>query len=544
MWEKLKAGQKFEYTYTYVTKKGVFNYDHEKLSDVMYVDERLQEVKDSRGFIVLAFAINDTLQRHTFTTEEFEEKKVKLLSHFGFLVQPLHKNLLNEYLVEQYQTLASKRIYSHVGFLPPSSVMDMEQIVFGLSIPVSTERQALKWDQQSSDFDVSVEGDIKLWRKMVLEQVINSLYLSLALGMGFSSIIIGYLHRVGKPVDTAIFHLVGRSTTGKTTAGGLAISVWGCPTKREKGLFQSWNATSNAMIKKLGKNNGVALLLDETSMSEIKDFTSIIYRIAEGRDKERATKTGQLAEKGEWATTLITTGESSVLENTNKNAGLYVRLQEFADIQWTESAEQADAIKSVISEHYGKAGLLFARELAKDWTVIPTVYEKWTETLVQIIPKSDYSERVIQRYAAILAGLELAQKPLKLKFNLTGIVELIAKIEAKLNVERGIADTVYKAVLKDVPVTLNSFIYDNHYPSGECKGKIRKCKDYYEVSYYPQAFEKLIQPFATNLKVVEESLKNAEFYLREGDRNHKRMFDMDGNRTIVYSFKVPLSTIL
>lgn len=143
-----------------------------------------------------------------------------------------------------------------------------------------------------------------------------------------------------------------------------------------------------------------------------------------------------------------------------------------------------------------------------------------------------------------MAGLELAQKPLKLKFNLTGIVELIAKIEANLNVERNIAETVYKEVLKDVPVTFNSFIHGNHYPFGDCKGKIRKCKGYYEVSYYPQAFEKLIQPFTTNLKVVEESLKKAEFYLREEDRNHKRITDASGHRINVYSFKVPSNIML
>lgn len=87
MWEELKAGQTIKYAEVYVTKQGVFNYDHQKLSDVVYVDERLQEVKDGKGFIVLAFAVNGNLQCEIFTTEEFEEKKIKLVSQFGFLVQ-------------------------------------------------------------------------------------------------------------------------------------------------------------------------------------------------------------------------------------------------------------------------------------------------------------------------------------------------------------------------------------------------------------------------------------------------------------------------
>lgn len=543
MWKKLKSGQKFKYTDVYVTKHGVFNYDDQKLSDVVYVKERLQEVKEAKGYIVLGFVIDGDVQYQTFTTEEFEDKKIKLLSQFGLLVQSIHKPLLNEYLVEQYQKLSSEKTYTNIGFLPPSSMVSKEQIVFGLSRPIATERQGLKWDQKNCDFNVAVEGSAKEWRKMLKEQVINSPNLTLALGLGLSSIIVGYLHRTGEPVDTAIFHLVGGSTMGKSTAGGLAVSVWGRPLKGEKGLFQSWNATANAMMKRLGKNNGVALLLDETSMSEIKDFTNVIYRLAEGGDKERATKTGGLAEKSEWATTLITTGESSMLKNTNQNGGLYVRLQEFADIQWTESAEQADSIKTVIAKNYGGAGIIFALKLAEDWSVIPTAYKKWTEKFKEIIPKSEYSDRVIQRYAAILSGLELAQEPLKLKFDLKGVVELINSTEAKLAIERNLAESIYNAVVKDVQVTFNSFIFDNYSPLGACKGKISKRKNYYEVSYYPQAFENLIQPFATNIKVVEEKLKDSKFYLREKDRNYKRGKDLEGNRTNIYSFRIPLDTI-
>ncbi|XKO55432.1 DUF927 domain-containing protein [Lysinibacillus fusiformis] len=478
MWKKLIDSQTAKYTDVYVTKKGVFNYENKKLSDVVYVDERCQEVKDSKGFIVLAFVVDGVLQRQSFTTEEFEDRKIKLLSQFGFIVQPVHKSLLNEYLIEQYQTLTSKKTYTHIGFLPPSPVISKEQIVFGLSRPIATKKQALKWDQQNCDFNVAVEGSANEWRKMVKEQVIKSPNLTLALGLGLSSIIIGYLQRTGEPVDVAIFHLVGRSTTGKTTAGALAISVWGRPTKGEKGLFQSWNATANAMMRKLGKNNGVALLLDETSMSEIKDFSNVIYRLAEGGDKDRSTKTGELAEKSEWATTLITTGESSVLENTNKNNGLYVRMQEFADIQWTNSAEQADIIKTVIANNYGGAGILFARKLAENWSVIPTTYKKWTAKLKKTVPKSEYSDRVIQRYAVILTGLELAQKPLKLKFNLKGVVELINKTESVLAVERNMAETIYDAVLKDVPVTFNSFIFGDYHPLGvNAKGRLANVKD-------------------------------------------------------------------
>lgn len=537
--EQLLSGKSFEYEKVYLTSDGLFDYKDNKISEVIYVKSRSINVQSGKGFVTLCFDVNQGFQEITISTEDFEEKKLKNLAKYGVLIQTAYKQVVTDYLIEQYQELVPTLKYTQIGFLPESKFNNEANLVFGLSKPYSQGSTKLTWDEENSDFDLTVAGAIKKWQKMVKKHVIPSAKLTLALGLGLSSIIIGYKSKIGKPLDSPIFHLMGRSSTGKTTAGRLAISVWGSPENKDKGLFQSWNATANSLIRRLGNNNGVSILLDETSMSEISNFTSMIYRIAQGKDKGRSESNGTQQERASWATTLITTGESSVLEQSNKNAGLFVRMQEFSDIQWTESADQSNEILEVVSSNYGKAGLKFVQYLARDWNQIQLAYNKWFQHLHQELPDSPYRPRVAERYAAVMAGLDLFQEPLNLQFDLQKVMELIVQQENKLAFERDIANTVYQAVLADVQVSFNSFIYKDYVPLGNCKGKILEQKDYLEVAYFEKPFKELIKPFATNLTTVESALKGKDFYLTEKDRNNKRLKNEQGVRTSAYAFKCP-----
>ena len=86
------------------------------------------------------------------------------------------------------------------------------------------------------------------------------------MSIGFSAPIVGYLYRKDKHTDTLIFHMAGKSTTGKTTASKAAISPFGVPDTKGKGLFRTWNGTTNAIINSLGGNFGIPLVFDEFSM--------------------------------------------------------------------------------------------------------------------------------------------------------------------------------------------------------------------------------------------------------------------------------------
>ncbi|MCE3404767.1 DUF927 domain-containing protein, partial [Staphylococcus aureus] len=73
-----------------------------------------------------------------------------------------------------------------------------------------------------------------------------------------------------------IFSFTGNSSTGKSTAAALGVSITGNPTKGSNTLFRSWNGTRNALEGYLSNNYGVPIVLDELSSATFKDTTGLL----------------------------------------------------------------------------------------------------------------------------------------------------------------------------------------------------------------------------------------------------------------------------
>ena len=76
-----------------------------------------------------------------------------------------------------------------------------------------------------------------------------------------------------------IVHIPGNSSTGKTTALRLAISMFGSPKISNNSLFSTYNTTENAMSNRLGGTKGLTFAFDEISTSNINNFTKLIYTL-------------------------------------------------------------------------------------------------------------------------------------------------------------------------------------------------------------------------------------------------------------------------
>ena len=77
-----------------------------------------------------------------------------------------------------------------------------------------------------------------------------------------ASAICGYLK------ENLLISLVGMTSTGKSTATDLAVSLF---TGIKAGITKmKFNATENAIIKKLSNNNGIPVIIDDTSLVSCK----------------------------------------------------------------------------------------------------------------------------------------------------------------------------------------------------------------------------------------------------------------------------------
>lgn len=252
----------------------------------------------------------------------------------------------------------------------------------------------------SGSEDLGPHGKYKDWKKIVEEQVLGHKHLELALILGFCSPVYSVLVKYGLDLPTLTFSFCGSTSTGKSTALALAASIWGKPSTGSDGLITSWNSTENALMALLNSHHGFPLFLDEHT--DVSVSPQVLYSIYNGTEKSRCDSSGELRPRRSWHTTVLSTGEHSILPD-NCHDGLRVRVFEFSDLPWTDSAEQSQAIKRAITNNYGTAGRLFVRKLLKiPADVLTDNYKEYVKALTAKIPHSSISGRLSEYLAPLL----------------------------------------------------------------------------------------------------------------------------------------------
>jgi Domain of unknown function (DUF927) len=100
-----------------------------------------------------------------------------------------------------------------------------------------------------------------------------------------------------------VFSLFSEATsTGKSTTLRLAMSVWGRP----MAMLHNFVDTHNAVLNKIGQNPNTPAFWDELRPSSekqsIDEFTSVLFQMAQGREKARSDRSGQARKTVEWNT--------------------------------------------------------------------------------------------------------------------------------------------------------------------------------------------------------------------------------------------------
>src|SRR5699024_7061508 len=139
------------------------------------------------------------------------------------------------------------------------------------------------------NLEIQPKGSRDIWISMFKDEVLGNSYLEFITVCSLSSVLIGYIGEE-LALDNIIVHIFGNSSTGKSTAIKLAISLFGYPDVKKNGLFSTFNATENALIRKLAGLKGVPFAFDELSMGNLTDTSSLIYKLANGTDKSRLNK--------------------------------------------------------------------------------------------------------------------------------------------------------------------------------------------------------------------------------------------------------------
>lgn len=294
--------------------------------------------------------------------------------------------------------------------------------------------------------DLKPKGNLGNYLDDLREHVVPYKNISLAFALGVSSSIVAKLNMHYKDINTLLVHLFAESTKGKSTAAMLAISVWGNPNLSGGGLYNTWNSTENALSTSLAGNYGIAYALDELSMSKIEDTTSLIYNLVGGKDKARLTKDIELRAAATWTTSIISTGEVSLLSKAKNNTGLDIRVLELGGIVWTEDANHSDQVRALVNRNYGVFGADFVKRLIEfPADRLKEIFEEEREIFIQKVKEKNIQDDMLSRtsckYAIVTLTIRLINSRYKdrgIILDIEGIRELLVDTEINSINRRGI----------------------------------------------------------------------------------------------------------
>lgn len=274
--------------------------------------------------------------------------------------------------------------------------------------------------------------------------------LQFALTVGASTAVLGYLGQE-MPLTTNIVHFWGDTSVGKTTALLTAISVWGKPTI-ESGLFSTHNQTENSLMSaRLANNHSAVVALDESSLCRY-DLSSMIYNISQGVNRQRLKKDTTPVSTAKWLTTVISSGESPLLEHTNQNGGLKVRCFDF-HLQITKSAEHANAVKSFVLSNYGHIGREIVTNLEEsEFSEIKEMFKEKRTEVLEAIPESEYlpiTDRITDSYAIWLLTADFLNE-LGIAVQREEILQILLHHHKELGKNYNISDKIYNIILSRV----------------------------------------------------------------------------------------------
>ncbi|MGE0070992.1 MAG: DUF927 domain-containing protein [Thiomonas sp.] len=291
-----------------------------------------------------------------------DDLRGELLS-MGVEISPRRRQTFGDYL---QQPAPKKRITCalEVGWAGKVFVLPDESIGPGAA-------SVIFQSGEGGTAEYAAGGTLKAWIESVAAPAQNNPVLMLALSVAFTGPLLAKCSTEGGGV-----HLVGNSSTGKTTAAEAARSVWG-PERYKR----TWKATANGLEGSASLFNDNLLVLDEISEADPRDVGMIAYMLGNGTGKQRASRTGTARAVTRWRTIVLSTGErtlaTAMLEAGQRaKSGQAVRLLDvpvqrqhgaWDDLHGLPDGRAfSDAIKTAASQHYGHAGRQFLERLTRD----------------------------------------------------------------------------------------------------------------------------------------------------------------------------------
>lgn len=447
--------------------------------------------------------------------------KLPGLIKYGFNINERYIKSLSYALQSMRQSLPLSKLYTGVGVLQSDDegmVISLDKPYFSKEIEQSQANEIIC----ETHHDLQPKGTFKGWWEMYLKQVKGNLLLELAVIFGISALVTSFLrHKHATEFAGIIFSFTGQSSTGKSTAASLAVSVAGNPTKGNETLFRSWNATRNALEGYLSNNYGIPIVFDELSSATFRDTTGLLYSITEGQGRQRSNVHGEVKTPKNWGTSVISTSEYSIFNDSAQNDGLRVRTIEINE-RFTKDATNSDNIKKTVALNYGHVLPLVAKYLInREDEVIQWFKEEhdwFNESLKD--ETNNTGIRMFKRYAVITTSAKILGRVLSTDIDIANIRDYFIDYHTHTVSERSLADKAIDVIIQFVAQNRGKFSDEGALKNMfENYGLISLKDDHIEVKMIANVFKQMLNNHQfQDVNNVVNALRDKGFILADRGR--------------------------
>ena len=484
-----------------------------------------------------------SIESQWLSSDQLTSQKSEQLIQYGLDITMANKRQVTEALLASRAHAQVENVFNQFGWGGTG-----DEPVFFHAKAIPERGYSLS---ESAKLNVFPKGSLKAWLNMYRTHIQGHTPLELAVVLGCTAPIVAYLESKHTDLKTLFVALNGQSSSGKTTAAMLALSVAGAPSSTNKGLLKSWNATINSMMSALDGVNGIPICFDELSQSRAVDLTALLYSLAEGKQKDRSTKDGGLRESAHWSTVILSTGELSIFNRLANNLGLRVRILEFSHVQWTRDAAQSESIKSAISQHFGLVLPHFVTRLFEvGLHSIDTEFERQRTLLLEQMPASDTTRRVSIKLAAMMATAALLAAHTGIEINVDALRAMLLENDKDNFDDRDHGTKAFDDVLQYLVEHQAKLVRDNQgrIPY-EVIGLIStKRSANFENQIIVSILKSHFEPMMTELKyqdakvILKDWAKKGLLVTESGRQTVRKNLDVEGigrKKTPLYSIVVP-----
>ena len=538
--EDLMNGKRYTYGDYQLSKSGIYKVSDKKtetISSTPFFISRSFFNADTKQFqYELQYLIQDKKNTQKISGGTLTPYKISDLTNFGIILASIPQKVI-EYLSYQAKTAPIQNIHSYVGW----KTNDTHRVTFRLKRNYGDTEVSLLADD--SLFNLPSRGTFENWKQIVLDNVLGS-NMEIALCVGFSSIVLGYLAITDKPdIGSLIVNFYGQSTSGKTTALHLINSIYSNPATN----MYSFSATQNALLAILNENRGVVTTIDELSASRSTDLSELLYQIGQGRSRLRLSSSSTLSEQLRFNTVIATTSEVSMANYLNSNQGLHMRYIELSSEEgWTRNGTTADDIKLRCSQQYGVASDVFMEKIFKHEQgtgYIKEVYQTAYTELLEKLPESNFKTRIGTLYAIIYSSAILVRELLGIDIDSKRVCEFLIKTEKEALEKRGeIPSDLYTKIVEYTLSHAGLFNIKDGYSTGGTKiGMIKPHNGVYRVFFFREEFKKMLKKefSISNVEKAIQFLKSQDKWIADTRRNVKYV-TYENHKIPMYCIELPL----